>query len=595
MTTIRNRNGRVSAGVARGEGPEISFAAADEAAGGVAAAAESWDALVIGAGMSGLFQLIRLRELGMTVRAFEAGGGVGGTWYWNRYPGCRFDSESYSYGYSFDKEVLKEWSWTEHFAPQPETERYLNRIADKYDLRRHIQFNARVKAARWDDSTQRWTLTLDDGRSHSGRFLITAIGAFSAPTMPSYPGMADFTGEAYHTARWPKEPVDFTGKRVAVIGTGASGVQVIQEVSKTAAQLTVFQRTPNWCAPLHNSKIAPEEMEQIRARYEDIFQRCQETFNCFLHTPDPRNTFDVPAAEREAFLEKLYAEPGFGIWIGNFKDLFTDRAANAEISRFIANKIRQRVKDPVVAEMLIPKNHGFGTRRVPLETGYYECYNQPNVKLVDTKATPIERVTATGIKTTDAEHPLDMIVYATGFDALRGAFDRIEFTGRNGVTLKEKWKHGATSLVGMLQDGFPNMFMLLGPHTALGNIPRSIEFNVEWVTALLRHMQANGFTYAEARPEAAQKWISHVIEVAQGLLSMEVDSWMTGVNTNVDGRQNRIVARYAGDARTYRGWANAIAAGGYQELMLCGADAALSRAPGRQEAATSPVLQGSRV
>ena len=352
------------------------------------------DAIVIGAGMSGLYQLIRLRELGMTALVLEAGTGVGGTWYWNRYPGCRFDSESYSYGYSFDKDLLAEWDWSEHFAPQPETERYLNRVADKYDLRRDIRFRSRVLSARWDESSRSWSVELEDGTRFCSRFLITAIGALSSPTMPAFPGMDDFQGQSFHTGLWPKEPVDFAGKRVAVIGTGASGVQTIQEVAKTAAQLTVFQRTPNWCAPLHNAKIAPEEMAEIRTRYDEIFARCQETFACFLHTADPRNTFDVTAEEREAFLEKLYSERGFGIWVGNFKDLLTNREANAVVSEFIANKIRARVHDQRVAEMLIPKNHGFGTRRVPLETRYYEVYNQPNVLLVDSRATPIERITA---------------------------------------------------------------------------------------------------------------------------------------------------------------------------------------------------------
>ncbi|MFO1085128.1 MAG: NAD(P)/FAD-dependent oxidoreductase [Reyranellaceae bacterium] len=534
----------------------------------VVATGLDYDAIVVGAGMSGLYQLIKLRELGLRARVFEAGTGVGGTWYWNRYPGCRFDSESYSYGFSFDKDLLKEWSWTEHFAPQPETERYLNLIADKYDLRRDIQFRARVKAARWDEQGRRWTVELEDGSTYSARFLITAIGALSAPTMPNFPGMADFKGQSFHTGMWPKEPVDFAGKRVAVIGTGASGVQTIQEVAKTAAKLVVFQRTPNWCAPLHNAKIPPQEMDEIRARYDEIFKRCEETFSCFLHTPDPRNTFDVSAEERKAFLEKLYGERGFGIWVGNFKDLLTSRAANEEVSRFVADKIRQRVKDPKVAEMLIPKNHGFGTRRVPLETKYYECYNQPNVTLVDSKAAPIERITPTGIKTTDAEYEFDIIVYATGFDALRGAFDRIDFHGKDGVTLKELWKDGATSLVGMMQDGFPNMFMLLGPHTALGNIPRSIEFNVEWVADLLRHAREKNITRIEATPEARETWMKHVMEVAEGLLSMEVDSWMTGVNINIEGKQTRIVARYTGSAPTYRAWANDIAARGYEGMTL---------------------------
>ena len=528
----------------------------------------AFDAIVIGAGMSGLYQLIRLRELGLRARVFEAGTGVGGTWYWNRYPGCRFDSESYSYGYSFDKDLLLEWSWSEHFAPQPETERYLNRVADKYDLRRDIQFGARVKAAEWDEASRSWTVTLEDGSRHRARFLITAIGALSAPTMPNFPGIGDFRGQSFHTGLWPKHPVEFAGKRVAVIGTGASGVQTIQEVAKTARELVVFQRTPNWCAPLGNARIEPEEMERIRARYDEIFRRCEETFSCFLHTPMDKGAFEVSEEERNAILEKLYNERGFGIWVGNFKDLLTSREANRVVSDFVANKIRQRVKDQKVAEKLIPKNHGFGTRRVPLETNYYEVYNQPNVTLVDTRETPIERITETGIRTSERDYEFDIIVYATGFDALRGAFDRIEFRGRDGVTLKEKWKDGATSLVGMLQDGFPNMFMLLGPHAALGNIPRSIEFNVDWVTRLLRHMQANGLTRAEATPEAMAKWMDHVMEVARGLLSMEVDSWMTGVNVNVEGRQVRRVARYTGSAPTYRAWAEDIAARGYAGVTL---------------------------
>jgi cation diffusion facilitator CzcD-associated flavoprotein CzcO len=498
----------------------------------------------------------------------EAGTGVGGTWYWNRYPGCRFDSESYSYGYSFDPGLLKDWHWTEHFAPQPETERYLNLVADRYDLRRDIRFDARVKAAAWDEANRMWTVTLEDGSTQRTRFLITAIGVLSTPTMPKIPGMETFRGQAFHTGLWPKQPVDFAGKRVAVIGTGASGVQTIQEVAKTAECLVVFQRTPNWCAPLHNGPIAAAEMEEIRTRYDEIFARCAETFSCFLHTPDPRDTFDVTAEEREAFLEKLYSERGFGIWVGNFKDMLTNREANRVISDFVARKIRARVKDPKVAELLIPKDHGFGTRRVPLETRYYEVYNQPNVTLVDAKATPIERITPAGLRTTDADYEFDIIVYATGFDALRGAFDRIDFRGRDGVTLKQAWTDGATSLVGMLQEGFPNLFTLLGPHTALGNIPRSIEFNVEWVTDLLRHMQAHGLTRAEAEPEAVARWMDHVMEVARGLLSMEVDSWMTGVNVNLEGRQRRIVARYTGSAPTYRAWANDIAARGYAGVAL---------------------------
>ena len=355
-----------------------------------------YDAIIIGAGISGLYQLHLLRKLGMKVRVFEAGTGVGGTWYWNRYPGARFDSESYSYGYSFSQELLDEWHWTEHFSPQPQTLKYLNFVADKFDLRRDIQFRSRVTAAHWQEETRSWDVTLEDGSRHTCRFLITAIGPLSAPTMPRIDGIESFKGQSCHTARWPHEPVSFKGKRVAVIGTGATGVQTIQEVAKTAGHLTVFQRTPNWCAPLHNAQISKEEMAEIRGRYPEIFERCRETFACFLHSPDPRKATEVTEEEREALWEKLYGNRGFGMWQGNFRDILLDRTANAMVSDFVARKIRQRVKDQAVAEKLIPKNHGFGTRRVPLETKYYEVYNQPNVKLVDIKETPIERITPRG-------------------------------------------------------------------------------------------------------------------------------------------------------------------------------------------------------
>jgi cation diffusion facilitator CzcD-associated flavoprotein CzcO len=527
-----------------------------------------YDAIIIGAGISGLYQLYRMRELGMRVRVLEAGTGVGGTWYWNRYPGARFDSESYSYSYSFSKELLEEWNWNEHFAPQPETLRYLNHVADKFDLRRDIQFRSRVSAAHYQPERRSWAVTLEDGTQFSSRFLITAIGPLSAPTMPRIEGVDSFQGDSFHTARWPHEPVSFEGKRVAVIGTGATGVQTIQEVAKTAGHLTIFQRTPNWCAPLHNSKIDAEEMARIKAGYPEMFKRCQETFACFLHTPDPRGTFEVTPEEREAFFEKLYAERGFGIWQGNFRDVLTDPKANDLISDFVARKIRQRVRDPSVAEKLIPRNHGFGTRRVPLETKYYEVYNQPNVLLVDLNDTPIERITPTGIKTSNGEHAFDIIIYATGFDAITGSFDRIDFRGENGLRLKDKWKHGPQTYLGVLVEGFPNMMMLMGPHTALGNIPRSIEYNVEWVTGLIRFAREHGLTRLEATEAGVASWTDHVKSLGVGLLSNEVNSWMTGINTNVEGKQTRIIARYSGSAPAYRARCDEVAASGYQELSL---------------------------
>jgi cation diffusion facilitator CzcD-associated flavoprotein CzcO len=532
------------------------------------AQALDFDVIIIGAGISGMYQLLRLRELGMRVRVLEAGTGVGGTWYWNRYPGARFDSESYSYQYSFSKELLDEWNWSEHFAGQPETLRYLNHVADKFDLRKDIQFRSRVKSAHYQDGSRSWKVSIEDGSSYTARFLITAVGPLSAPTMPRIPGVDSFKGESYHTGLWPHHPVSFEGKRVAVIGTGATGVQTIQEVAKTVGHLTVFQRTPNWCKPLKNGKISDEEQKRIKASYDEIFKRCDETYSCFLHTPDPRGTFELSPEEREAFLEKLYETPGFGMWQGNFRDMLTNREANKVISEFVANKIRQRVKDPKVAEKLIPKNHGFGTRRVPMETKYYEVYNQPNVELVDIKETPIEEITPTGLRTSDRAFEFDMIIYATGFDAVTGSFDRIDIRGAGGVSLKEKWRGGIETFVGVQVAGFPNMMMLVGPHTALGNIPRSIEYNVDWVAGLLGYMKERNLTLVEAKTEAVDAWTDFVKEKAQGLLSNEIDSWMTGVNLNVEGKSKRIIARYSGSAPDYRAWCNRVAAEGYKEMAL---------------------------
>jgi len=527
-----------------------------------------FDAVIIGAGVSGLYQLYTLRELGLAVRVFETGTCVGGTWYWNRYPGARFDSESWTYGYSFSPELLEEWNWAEHFASQPETERYLNYVADKFDLRRDIQFGSRVTAAHYRDELRRWEITLEDGRQYRARFLVTAIGVLSAATMPTIAGVETFTGQSCHTHHWPKAGVDVTGKRVGIIGTGATAVQTIQEVAKTVGSLTVFQRTPNWCAPLHNDTIDEEEMGRIRARYPEIFARCRETAGCFIHAPDPRATHEVTPEEREAFFEKLYAEPGFGIWQGNFRDILVDREANALISDFVARKIRQRVTDPAVAEKLIPKNHGFGTRRVPLETRYYEVYNQPNVTLVDVNETPIERITPSGIKTSDAEHEFDIIIYATGFDAITGSFDRIDIRGVDGVPLRDRWRAGPQTYLGILVEGFPNMLMVMGPHAGLGNFPRAAEYSVEWVTGLIRFARERGLTRVECTAEGVATWTDHVLATGEGLLMNEIDSWMTGVNRNVEGKQTRKIMRYSGGHPAFREHCDAVAAQGYRTLAL---------------------------
>jgi cation diffusion facilitator CzcD-associated flavoprotein CzcO len=530
----------------------------------------TYDTIVIGAGISGMFMLYRLRELGMTARVFEDGTDVGGTWYWNRYPGSRFDSESWTYGYSFSKELLQEWDWKEHFSPQPDTLAYLHYVADKFDLRRDIEFGHSVTAAHWDDAANHWTVTLDNGKQARAPFLMTAIGILSAYTLPTIPGRDSFAGPAYHTARWPHTPVDFTGKRVGIIGTGASAIQAIPEIAKQAAHLTIFQRRPNWAAPLHNATISPTEMAEIKTRYEEIYARCAQTPGWFIHEPDPRPTMSVPPEEREAFWEKLYAEPGFGIWMGNFRDILTDEQANAAISAFIAKKIRQRVKDPVVAEKLIPKDHGFGSRRVPLESGYFEAYNRDNVTLVDIlHEEPIECITPQGVKTCKQEYPCDMLVYATGFDGVTGAYDRIDIRGPQGRRLKEVWEQeGPRTYLGMLVEGFPNLLMVLGPHTARGNITQAIEHSVNWQTGLLRFMREHHYTRIDTRPEQVATWTETVLTAAEPLLSSKVDSWQTGVNRNVEGRLVRRVLGYNGNGGHFRRITSEVAANGYQELQF---------------------------
>ena len=527
-----------------------------------------FDAIVIGAGVAGLYQLYRLRNLGMRVQLFEAGTGVGGTWYWNRYPGARFDSESYSYGYSFSQELLDEWDWSEHFASQPEILRYLQHVADKFDLYKDIQFSSEVKSATYRDDTRSWEIQLPDGSNFKCRFLITGIGLLSQPTLPKIPGIDSFKGQSFHTSRWPHESVSYSGKRVAVIGTGATGVQTIQEICKDVGHLTVFQRRPNWCAPLHNAKIEPDEMKEIRAGYEEIFETCNQTAAGFLHTADSRSTFEVSADERYEFWENLYASKGFGIWQGNFKDVLIDPKANEAMSEFVANKIRQRVEDPDTAEKLIPKDHGFGTRRVPLETRYYESYNRDNVELVDIIETPIEKVTPDGIVTTDRSFEFDLIIYATGFDAILGSYNKIEISGVHGRRLKDQWDDELSTFLGIQINNFPNLFMILGPHALLGNNPRSIEFNVEWITDLIGHMTARNLTRAEATAEAVESWYQHVLEQGEGLLANQIDSWMTGVNSNLDGRQKRIIARYSGTQTSYRQRCNEVVESGYAELNL---------------------------
>ena len=526
--------------------------------------------VIIGAGVSGLYQLYKAREIGVSALVLESGTEVGGTWYWNRYPGARFDSESYSYGYSFSQDLLDEWDWKEHFSAQPENLRYLQHVSDRFDLREDIRFESTVTQCIFDEISNEWQVHVEDGFRVRCRFLVTAIGILSKPLIPDFEGMDDFKGPSFHTARWPHEEVVFAGKRVGVIGTGATAVQLIQEVAKTAEHLTIFQRSPNWCAPLHNSPIESAEMADIRAHYEEIFERCRNSFSGFIHDSDRRKALEVTAEEREALYEELYASPGFGIWIGIFRDVLVDEEANATLSDFIARKIRERVEDPELAEKLVPTDHGFGTRRVPMESGYYEVYNQDNVCLVDLNETPIETITRDGIQCSDREHHFDLIVYATGFDAVMGPFNSIIFKGLNGRTLAEKWDAGPRTYLGLATAGFPNMFTLVGPHNAstFCNMPRCIEQNVEWLSTFLKKLFSSDVTRVEVEPKAEEDWTEHVYESVDRMLFSKVDSWFMGVNKNIEGRNTRNFMLYVGGLPSYTERCEEVAEHGYQGFVM---------------------------
>ena len=526
-----------------------------------------FDAIVIGAGISGMYQLYSLRKLGKSVKVLEAGSDVGGTWYWNRYPGCRFDSESYSYAYSFSQEVLDEWNWTEHFSPQPETLKYLQYVAEKFDLKKDIQFNSKVNSAIYNSETDRWRVQTDKGEVIETMFLITAIGALSAPYIPEFSGREKFEGGSWHTSQWPKKEVDLSNKRVGVIGTGATAVQMITEISKNVGELFVFQLKPEYCVPLGNSKIDDEAQKDIKNRYPEIFKKCKESFGSFLHDFDERSALEVPAEERERLYEKLWAQPGFGLWLGNFHDILTNQEANDTVSEFVRKKIKEQVNDPETAEKLCPKDHGFGTRRVPLESGYYKAYNRPNVHLVDISETPIKEITQSGIQIEGEAIDLDIIIYATGFDAITGAFKNIEISGENGQKLDEKWKDGPSTYLGMQTQGFPNFFTLVGPHngSTFCNIPRCIEQNVEWVTDCIKYMSDNGYKKIETEKKAEEEWTRHVYEVAEPSLLMKTDSWFVGAN--IPGKKRNFLM-YAGGSPTYRAKCEEIAANGYQGFKL---------------------------
>lgn len=516
------------------------------------------EVIVIGAGVSGIYQIKRLVDLGIDAILLEGDEDLGGTWYRNRYPGCRFDTESYTYGYSWSKEVLDEWHWKERFSSQPENLKYLSFVADKYNLRDYMRFNSFVESMVWDESSHEWSLQLRDGKAYRARYVVTSIGTVCVPTLPKLDGLNDFEGMSFHTRMWPKEKVELKGKRVGVIGVGATGIQVIQTIAEEVGELYVFQRRPNWSAPLNNSPISEKEMQEIRGRYDEIFAICESTAGGVEHVPDRRGFWTLTTEERKAFWDELYEAPGFGILAGNFAEVFMDEAANKELSDYIADRIRARVNDPVVAEKLIPKDHGFGIQRLPLETNYLEAYNRDNVHLVDLMETPIEQITPTGIQTADKHYDLDLIVYATGYDTITGSFELINPTGADGERLKDKWIDGPSTYFGVMTAGFPNMFMVPGPQAASGgsNFPRAIEVNVDGVTEILQEAIANNCTRIDAEEDAEQWWQKEVKNSFERLLmSKATKGWAIGENSNIEGRdgsKTRYVAYWGGGDRFAR-------------------------------------------
>ena len=496
-----------------------------------------YQVVIIGAGLSGIYQIKRLADLGVRATVLDANDDLGGTWYNNRYPGARFDSESYTYGYSFSQEVLDEWDWTEKHSAQPETLAYLNYVVDKFELRKHMQFGCRVDSMVFYEDTNTWMLRLSDGHEITTRFVVTAVGTLSTPTLPKIEGIASFRGISFHASNWPHEPLDLTGKRVAVIGSGATAIQLIPEVAKAAEQLNVFQRRPNWAAPLNNAPISETEMAEIRERYDEIFATCARSPGGFEHEPDSRSFYDVGPAQRRELWDRLYDEPGFGIWLQNFYEIFVDEKANAEISNYIAERIRQRVNDPKLAERLIPKDHGFGVQRLPLETGYFETYNRANVELVDAVETPIVRVTPKGLETSDRSFEFDVIVYATGFDSFTGALDQIDIQGSGGERLRNKWAAGPVTYLGLMIGEFPNLLMLMGPQTAAANFPRAAEMSVDWVTLFLEHMWAQGHQRFDVDETSESEWVEHVKAMYKGALLRKAKSFFTGYNSNIEGHE----------------------------------------------------------
>lgn len=530
------------------------------------------DALIVGAGFSGMYQLYSLRDrLGLSVRVLEAAEDVGGTWYWNRYPGARCDSESHSYCYYFSDELLTEWEWSERYPEQPEIMRYLNFVADRLDLRRDIQFRTRVTSAAYDEARNLWVVETSNGEHFETIYLITAVGCLSSANIPAIPGLSTFEGDWHHTGHWPHEGVDFTGKRVGQIGTGSTGIQAAPVIAAQAAHLTVFQRTANYSVPARNAPLDPEFKRYIKENRNEIRELIQSTPNGHPFRISDIKVFDVSDEERQAIYEAAWKKGGLQ-FRASFQDLLINAEANETASAFLKEKIRRIVKDPQMAEALAAIDHPYAAKRPPIDTGYFETFNRENVSLVDLRKEPIEAITPKGVRTTAGEYELDIIVFATGFDAMTGPFLSIDICGRGGVLLKDAWRDGPETYLGLQVSGFPNMFTITGPGSpsVLCNMPPAIEQHVEWITNCIAYMREHDFTTIEASSSAQKAWVQHVNETADlTLLPRVAHSWYLGAN--VPGKP-RVFMPYAGGLQRYRTICEDIAAMDYEGFALTSSD-----------------------
>ena len=529
---------------------------------------KEFDAIIIGAGFSGLYMLYRLHKLGLRCRVLEAGDGVGGAWYWNRYPGARCDSESYFYCYSFSDEILQEWTWSERFPAQPEIERYLNFVADRFDLRRDIQFNARVAAASYDEASMRWTVETTSGEKIKARYVVTAIGglASTAANLPTIPGLEDFKGQWLHTGHWPKEGVDLSGKRVGVLGTGSTGTQAIPIIAQQAAELTVFQRTPAYIMPARNAPLDPDFVAEVKANYAQIWRKAKAHRGGQPYDPPAFNFDEVDEGEARRLQEEYWDRGGLRV-VQLFKDLYNNPKCSEFTANFFREKVRGIVKDPAKAEILEPKGYPIGAKRIALDTNYYETFNLPHVRVVDVKKTPITKITPTGIRVGERDYPLDVIVFATGYDAITGPFRAIDFRGRGGIRLADRLADGPRAYLGLGFAGFPNLLTVNGPcNPALGtNVPVAIEHDVEWIADCIEYLEKNAIKAIEPTEDAEEAWTQDTQAKVEGSIFNQADSWQFG--SNIPGKPRRFLL-WLGGLTAFREKCAEVAKAGYQGFAL---------------------------